>query len=48
MESERLKGEITSRQELLSRIDTETTAVDEVDLTGYCYISPNPNRLLLY
>ena len=35
LESERLKSEISSRQELLSRIDAETNLVEEVSITWF-------------
>ena len=34
MESERLKSEITSRNDLLTRIDGETEVVEAVSITG--------------
>ena len=35
MESERLKSEIKSRQELLERIDSETRTVEEVSTKNF-------------
>ena len=41
MESDRLRNEISSRNELLSRIDTETETVEEVSPVVYLFLMIN-------